>query len=236
MATPHIGCEKNDIAKTVIASGDPLRAKYIAENFLKDYKLVNEVRGMYAYTGYYKDKKVTVMGHGMGIPSMGLYSYELYKFYEVENIIRIGSAGSFNEKIKINDIVLAKSSYSKTYFPKLLNDEDISLVESSSILNETILNTAKKLDINLKYGNIITSDVFDVYADSKKFESNFKNNEYYAVEMEAFALFYVAKMFNKNASCLLTVVDSKYEDQIVSKEVREKGLNDMIVLVLESIV
>lgn len=236
MATPHIGCEKNDIAKTVIVSGDPLRAKYIAENFLKDYKLVNEVRGMYAYTGYYKDKRVTVMGHGMGIPSMGLYSYELYKFYEVENIIRIGSAGSFNEKIKINDIVLAKSSYSKTYFPKLLNDEDISLVESSNILNNSILNTAKKLDINLKYGKIITSDVFDVYTDSKKFESNFKNDLYYAVEMEAFALFYVAKMFNKNASCLLTIVDSKYEDKVVSKEVREKGLNDMIVLALESII
>ena len=99
MATPHIGCEKKDIAKTVIMSGDPLRAKYIAETFLDNYELVNEVRGMYAYTGYYKNKRVTVMGHGMGIPSIGLYTYELYNFYDVDNIIRIGSCGSFNKDV-----------------------------------------------------------------------------------------------------------------------------------------
>lgn len=236
MATPHIGCEKGDIAKTVIMSGDPLRAKYIAEKFLKDYRLVNEVRGMYAYTGYYNNKEVTVMGHGMGIPSIGLYTYELYKFYEVENIIRIGSAGSYNEKIKINDIVLAKSAYSKTYFPKLLVDKDVNEAKSSVKLNNNILNVADKLGINLKYGKIITSDVFDVYVDHDKFNKNFPNEEFYAIEMEAFALFFVAKQFNKNATCLLTVVDSKYEDIVVSKEVREKGLNDMIKLALESII
>ena len=236
MATPHIGCEKGDIAKTVIMSGDPLRAKYIAEKFLKDYRLVNEVRGMYAYTGYYNNKEVTVMGHGMGIPSIGLYTYELYKFYEVENIIRIGSAGSYNEKIKINDIVLAKSAYSKTYFPKLLVDKDVNEANSSVKLNNNILDMADKLGINLKYGKIITSDVFDVYVDHDKFNKNFPNEEFYAIEMEAFALFFVAKQFNKNATCLLTVVDSKYEDIVVSKEVREKGLNDMIKLALESIV
>lgn len=235
MATPHIGCEKGDIAKTVIMSGDPLRAKYIAENFLKDYRLVNEVRGMYAYTGYYNNKEVTVMGHGMGIPSIGLYTYELYKFYGVENIIRIGSAGSYNENVKINDIVLAKSAYSKTYFAKLLRDKDANEVESSSDLNNRILKVANKLGINLKYGKIITSDVFDVYVDSDKFSKNFPNEEFYAIEMEAFALFFVAKEFNKNASCLLTVVDSKYEKTTVSKEVRERGLNDMIRLALESI-
>lgn len=236
MATPHIGCEKGDIAKTVIMSGDPLRAKYIAEKFLKDYRLVNEVRGMYAYTGYYNNKEVTVMGHGMGIPSIGLYTYELYKFYEVENIIRIGSAGSYNEKIKINDIVLAKSAYSKTYFPKLLVDKDVNEANSSVKLNNNILDMADKLGINLKYGKIITSDVFDVYVDHDKFNKNFPNEEFYAIEMEAFALFFVAKQFNKNATCLLTVVDSKYEDIVVSKEVREKGLNDMIKLALESII
>lgn len=235
MATPHIGCEKGDIAKTVIMSGDPLRAKYIAENFLKDYRLVNEVRGMYAYTGYYNNKEVTVMGHGMGIPSIGLYTYELYKFYGVENIIRIGSAGSYNENVKINDIVLAKSAYSKTYFAKLLSDKDVNEVVSSNDLNNNILKVANKLGINLKYGKIITSDVFDVYVDSDKFSKNFPNEEFYAIEMEAFALFFVAKEFNKNASCLLTVVDSKYEKTVVSKEVRERGLNDMIRLALESI-
>lgn len=235
MATPHIGCEKGDIAKTVIMSGDPLRAKYIAENFLKDYKLVNEVRGMYAYTGYYNNKKVTVMGHGMGIPSIGLYTYELYNFYEVENIIRIGSAGSYNENIKINDIVLAKSAYSNTYFPKLLRDKDVKEVSSSTDLNNHILDVSNNLGINIKYGKIITSDVFDVYVDSNKFSKNFPDDDFYAIEMEAFALFFVAQEFNKKASCLLTIVDSKYEDKEVSKEVRERGLNNMIHLALESI-
>lgn len=234
MATPHIGCEKEDIAKTVIMSGDPLRAKYIAEHYLKDYKLVNEIRNMYAYTGYYKDKKVTVMGHGMGIPSVGLYSYELYKFFDVENIIRIGSCGSFNENIKLMDILLASSAYSKTYFDKLLTDEDVDEVESSEVLNNRILDAAKRLDIKLEYGKIITSDVFDVYVDANKFRGNFPDEVFNGVEMEAFGLFFVAKHFDKKAACLLTVVDSKYETKEVSAEEREKGLDDMILVALES--
>ena len=235
MATPHIGCEKNDIAKTVIMSGDPLRAKYIAENFLDDYKLVNEVRGMYAYTGYYKNKRITVMGHGMGIPSIGLYTYELYNFYDVENIIRIGSCGSFNKDIKLMDIVLSSSAYSKTYFGQLLTGEKIEEVGSSSVLNNKILSTSKKLNINLKYGKIITSDVFDVYTDHEKFKSNFPNDDFYAVEMEAYGLFFVARYLKKEASCLLTVVDSKFDKNEIDTQTREKGLNDMILLALESI-
>lgn len=235
MATPHIGCEKKDIAKTVIMSGDPLRAKYIAETFLDNYELVNEVRGMYAYTGYYKNKRVTVMGHGMGIPSIGLYTYELYNFYDVDNIIRIGSCGSFNKDVKLMDIVLASSSYSKTYFGKLLTGEEIDEIESSKILNEEILKTAKKLNIDLKFGKIITSDVFDVYTDHEKFRSNFPNDNFYAVEMEAYGLFFVARHFKKQASCLLTVVDSKFDKNEISSQKREKGLNDMILLALESI-
>lgn len=235
MATPHIGCEKKDIAKTVIMSGDPLRAKYIAETFLDNYELVNEVRGMYAYTGYYKNKRVTVMGHGMGIPSIGLYTYELYNFYDVDNIIRIGSCGSFNKDVKLMDIVLASSSYSKTYFGKLLTGEEIDEIESSKILNEEILKTAKRLNIDLKFGKIITSDVFDVYTDHEKFRSNFPNDNFYAVEMEAYGLFFVARHFKKQASCLLTVVDSKFDKNEISSQKREKGLNDMILLALESI-
>lgn len=234
MATPHIECEKKDIAKTVIMSGDPLRAKFIAETYLEDYKLVNKIRNMFAYTGYYKGKRITVMGHGMGIPSIGIYSYELYKFYDVENIIRIGSCGSFNPKIKILDILLASSAYSKTDFDLLLTGEEKNEVSSSKILDDKILNVAINKNIDVKYGKIITSDVFDVYVDPEKFRSNFPVEEFNGVEMEAFGLFYIAKYLNKKAACLLTVVDSKYENKEVSSSDREVGLKNMIELSLEA--
>lgn len=235
MATPHIGCEKEDIAETVIMSGDPLRAKYIAERYLTDYKLVNEIRNMYAYTGYYKGKRITVMGHGMGIPSIGLYSYELYKFFGVENIIRIGSCGALDESIKLLDTILVTKAYSRTDFDLLLTGIERNKMESSKELNENILKALKNTNINLKQGEIITSDVFDVYVDAEKFMSNFPDAKFLAVEMEAFGLFYVAKYLNKKAACLLTVVDSKYDTRAVSAEDREKGLDDMILLALESV-
>lgn len=235
MATPHIGCEKDEIAKDVIMSGDPLRAKYIAEHYLTDYKLVNEIRNMYAYTGYYKGKRVTVMGHGMGIPSIGLYTYELYNFYDVENIIRIGSCGSYNENVKVLDILLASSAYSKTNFDDLLTGEQIDEVAASEVLNNKILKTADELDVKVKYGKIITSDVFDVYVDAERFRKNFPLEKFNGVEMEAFGLFFVARHFKRDAACLLTVVDSKFENKEVSAEDREKGLNDMILLALESV-
>lgn len=236
MATPHNEAEKSDIAKKVIMPGDPLRAKYIAETYLDDYKLVNKVRNMYAYTGTYKGEKVTVMASGMGIPSIGIYSFELFKFYDVDEIIRVGTCGSFNENIKTRDVVLSTGAYSKTYFPKLLDNNEVDFVESDKSLNDKIINKSKEKDIIIKCGKTITSDVFDVYCDDiKTFEENF-SNEYLSVEMEAFGLFYLAKKFNKKATCLLTVVDSKYDNQIVSSEDREKALDDMIVLAIDSIV
>ena len=236
MATPHNEAEKSDIAKKVIMPGDPLRAKYIAETYLDDYKLVNKVRNMYAYTGTYKGENVTVMASGMGIPSIGIYSFELFKFYDVDEIIRVGTCGSFNENIKTRDVVLSTSAYSKTYFPKLLDNNEVDFVESDKSLNDKIINKSKEKDIIIKCGKTITSDVFDVYCDDiKTFEENF-SNEYLSVEMEAFGLFYLAKKFNKKATCLLTVVDSKYDNQIVSSEDREKALDDMIVLAIDSIV
>ena len=236
MATPHNEAEKSDIAKKVIMPGDPLRAKYIAETYLDDYKLVNKVRNMYAYTGTYKGENVTVMASGMGIPSIGIYSFELFKFYDVDEIIRVGTCGSFNENIKTRDVVLSTGAYSKTYFPKLLDNNEVDFVESDKSLNDKIINKSKEKDIIIKCGKTITSDVFDVYCDDiKTFEENF-SNEYLSVEMEAFGLFYLAKKFNKKATCLLTVVDSKYDNQIVSSEDREKALDDMIVLAIDSIV
>ena len=125
--------------------GDPLRAKYIAENFLTDYKLVNDVRNMYAYTGFYKGKQITIMASGMGMPSMGIYSYELYKFYDVQNIIRIGSCGGYSPDLKLFDIILSEQSFSESNFALNFNNENCHLVKSSQKLNKVIEETSKKL-------------------------------------------------------------------------------------------
>lgn len=235
MATAHNEANIGDIAKNVIMPGDPLRAKYIAETYLEDYKLVNSIRNMYAYTGTYKGKEVTVMASGMGVPSIGIYSYELYKFYDVDEIIRVGTCGSFNKDVRLRNVILSEGAYSKTYFPKLLDGNDIDYIESDKELNNKILDVAKDKNINVKYGKTITSDVFDLYVDDMdKFESNY-SGEYLSVEMEAFGLFYIAKKLGKKASCLMTVVDSKYDNGSISSEERRTSLDEMIQLALESI-
>ena len=237
MATPHIESNKEDIAPVVLMPGDPLRAKYIAENFLEDYKQVNSVRNMFAYTGKYKNKLVTVFASGMGIPSIGIYSYELFKFYNVKKIIRIGTCGSFNKDIKVLDVILSKGAYCKTYFDKLLDGGNDNYVLSSEDLNRKIMNVSKEKDIDLKYGKTITSDVFDLYCDDEdKFRSNFPNDNFLSVEMEAYGLFYIARKLNKEAACLMTVVDSLYDKKSISSEDRETSLNKMITIALESII
>ena len=236
MSTPHNEANKGDFAKTVIMPGDPLRAKYIAENFLDDYKLVNQVRGMLAYTGTYKGKEISVMAHGMGMPSVGIYSYELFKFYDVENIIRIGSCGGYKPELKLFDIVLSENVFSESNYALTLNNDDSHIVSSSKELNSIIENTAKETNTNIISGNTVSTDCFDVYmTDVNKFMKRLPENfNPVSVEMEAFALFYLAKYFNKKASCLLTVVDSYYKQQEISSEEREKSLNSMIKLGLES--
>ena len=236
MSTPHNEANLGDIAKTVIMPGDPLRAKYIADNFLKDYKLVNSVRGMYAYTGKYQGKEITIMASGMGMPSMGIYSYELFKFYDVENIIRIGSCGSYKPELKLFDIVLAENTFSEGNFALTLNNDDCHIVSSSSELNNIISSTANENNICLCRGNTVCTDCFDVYmTDVNQFLSRIPNNfNPGSAEMEAFALFYVAKMFNKKAACLMSVVDSKYIKEIATPEERQTGLNNMIKLALDS--
>lgn len=237
MATAHIESKLEDIAPIVLMPGDPLRAKYIAENFLEDAKLVNKVRNMLAYTGSYKGKKVTVFASGMGIPSIGIYSYELYNFYNVEKIIRIGTCGSFHEDIKLLDVILSKGAFCKSYFDVLLDGVDIDFIKSSADLNRQIMNAAKKNNIDLKIGKTITSDVFDLYCDDQeKFRRNFPDMNFLAVEMEAFGLFYIAKKLGKEASCLMTVVDSLYDKRSLSSEERETSLNKMIEVALESII
>lgn len=233
--TAHIESNKEDIAEVVLMPGDPLRAKYITENFLENYKIVNKVRNMFFYTGYYKNKKVTIASSGMGIPSIGIYAYELYKYYGVKKIIRIGTCGTMNKDINLLDIILATSAYSLSTFPLLFDKDTKKEYQSTITLNETIKNQAIKNNISLKCGKIITSDVFDPYIDEEKFISNFPNDNFLASEMEAFCLFYLAEKLNKEATCLLTVVDSKYQKRGLTSEEREKSLNDMIKLTLDSL-
>lgn len=232
----HCNAKKEDIAKTVLMPGDPLRAKYIAENFLENAKLVNTVRNMLAYTGTYKGKEITVFSHGMGMASMGIYCYELYKFYDVENIIRIGSCGAYSEDLNIFDTILVDKSYTEGNFAYEWNEKDCHLIESSKFLNEIIESTAKEINIPYIKGNTLCSDCFDGYLESipnliKRFP---KELNIIGAEMEAFALFYMAHYLGRKASCLLTVVDSHYKKQEISSEEREKSLNNMITLALES--
>ena len=236
MSTPHNEAKVGDIAKTVIMPGDPLRAKYIAENFLIDYRLVNQVRGMYAYTDLYKGKELTVMASGMGMPSMGIYSYELYKIYGVENIIRIGSCGVYLPELKLFDIVLSKEVFSESNFALTLNNEVCHQVAGSEALNRIIIDTAKKDNIKIFEGNTVCTDCFDLYmTDVNQFLARVPEGfNPYSAEMEAFALFYVAKMLNKNAACLMSVVDSKFIKDVATPEERQNGLNNMILLALES--
>ena len=236
MSTPHNEANLGEIAKTVIMPGDPLRAKYIAENFLEDYKLVNKVRGVYAYTGKYKGKEITVMASGMGMPSMGIYCYELFKFYNVENIIRIGSCGGYKPDLKLFDIILADKVFSESNFALTLNNEVCHIVEADSDLNNIISSTATEENINIVKGNTVCTDYFDVYmTDVNNFLERVPNDlDPVGAEMEAFALFYVAKILNKKAACLMSVVDSKYIKEIATPEERQTGLNKMIKLALDS--
>lgn len=237
MATAHNSANKGDIAKTVIMSGDPLRVKKIAEKYLDNAKLVNEIRNIYTYTGTYKGKKVTVMAHGMGIPSMGIYSYELYKFYDVEKIIRLGSCGAYVDNINLLDIILVEDSYTESNFSYTFNNEKVNVAASSKKINEKIEEISKKERINIIKGNVCTTDCFDWYMTNlNKFLNRMpKDLNIIAAEMESFALFYTAKVLGKEAACLLTVVDSHYKKQELSAEERQNSVDKMTVLALESI-
>lgn len=233
----HCNAKKEDIEKTVLMPGDPLRAKYIAENFLENSRLVNTVRNMLAYTGTYKGKPVTVFSSGMGMPSMGIYSYELFKFYDVEKIIRIGSCGAYSEDLNLFDTILVDKSYTEANFAYSWNEREEHIAEANLELNNKLEETANKLNIPLIKGNSLCNEVFDGYLDDiEGFIARFpKDLNIIACEMEAFALFYMAKYFNKQAACLLTVVDSHYKNQESTSEERERSLNNMIKIALESV-
>ena len=234
--TPHNEAKKEDIAKIVLMPGDPLRAKYIADTFLKDVKLVNSVRNMLGYTGTYKGKRLTVFASGMGMPSIGIYSYELYKFYDVDTIIRIGSCGAYTEELNLLDTILVDNSYTEGNYAFELTGEEKHIDSSNAEVNSIIENTAKELDIPYVKGNILCTDCFDYYVkDVNELIKRFpKDLNIIGAEMEAFALFYNAHYLGKKASCLLSVVDSHYKHEEISAEERQTSLNSMITLALES--
>ena len=232
--TAHNEAKIGEIAKTVLMPGDPLRAKYIAENFMQNAILVNQVRGMLAYTGEYKGKEISVMAHGMGMPSVGIYAYELYQFYQVENIIRIGSCGSYVPEINLLDIVLVEESYTEGNFAYNFQNEKCNKAYGTKELNEAIEQMADKLKIPIQKVDAFCSECFDPYLkDMKPLMERLPQNIKVA-EMEAFALFYLAKILNKKAACLLTVVDSICKKQEMSAKLWQESLNQMINVDLET--
>lgn len=232
--TPHIEVEDKDlIAKTVLMPGDPLRAEYIANTYLENPVKFNNVRNMYGYTGTYKGKKISVMGSGMGMPSIGIYSYELFSFYDVENIIRIGSAGAYTDKLKLYDIVLAKEAYSESSFAEIVLGGKKDILKASEKLNENIKKAAKENNINIKEETIHSSDVF--------YRKNFEDYKTIrdlqgcvCVEMESFALFANAKALNKNASCIVTISDNLVTGELTTSQERQEAFNQMMELALNT--
>ena len=230
--TPHNGANKGDIAKTVLMPGDPMRAKFIAETYLENAKLVNDVRGMYAYTGTYHGKEVTVMASGMGMPSIGIYAYELYHFYDVENIIRVGSAGSYDINLPVYDLLLVENSYSDSSFARVQNNSTYDVVPSSKHLNEMILETAKEKNQKITVGTAYSTDVF--YRQEQT-SDQIKEHHCLACEMESFALFHTAKMLHKQATCILTISDHFVTGEETTAQERETGFRKMIELALDTV-
>lgn len=230
--TPHNNAKLGEIAKIVLMPGDPLRAKWIAENFLTDAKLVNDVRGMFCFTGKYKDMTISVMAHGMGIPSIGIYSYELFKFYDVDTIIRIGSAGAYSPEVKVNDIILVDQAYSEsTYADVLKVKTDNGCLTPSSDVNNVIISEAKNDNIDLKVGRCHSADVF--YRNAKVTDL-VATTKAICVEMEAFALFANANILNKKAATLLTCSDSLVTGESLDAVSRQTTFKKMVLLALNS--
>lgn len=227
----HIESKLEDISSVVLMPGDPKRCEYIARKFLANSKIVNNVRGMTAYTGFYKSKKITVFPSGIGCPSMGIYSYELFKEYNVDTIIRIGTMGGYTD-LKLKDIVLVDNSITNSNYGKYLCNYSNININGDMELNNIILNTSKELGLNIYNGNIYSSDVF--YEQNNDFKDKVAKYNVLGVEMESFALFTNAKLLNKKAATLLMVSDSFiYPDKLSSLE-REQGLDNLITLALET--
>ena len=236
--TPHINASSSDFAKTVLMPGDPYRSKLIAENFLTDAKLVNDVRGVKGYTGSYKGIPVSVMASGMGMPSIGIYSYELYNFFDVENIIRVGSAGSYKEEVKVRDIVIAQGACFDSSFDKQFElSGSFSPIADYSLL-ENCVAVAKEKKVKYHVGNILSTDAF--YGDLKDLPDYKKPVNMWskigvlAVEMEAAALYMNAARAGKKALAVCTISDSLVTGESLDALSRQNSFTEMIEIALET--
>lgn len=229
--TPHINAKADDIAKTVLMPGDPLRAKFIAENYLENVTCVNTVRNMLGFTGTYKGKKVSVMGSGMGMPSIGIYSYELFNFYDADNIIRIGSAGGIADNVKLRDIVIAMGASTNSNFAAQYKlPGTFAPIADFGLLRKAV-EAAEKLGIKTVVGNVLSSDTF--YDDNKEANSLWKKMNILCVEMEAAALYMNAARAGKNALCILTISDHVFTGEALSAEDRQNTFREMMEIALE---
>ncbi len=233
MGTAHIEAKKGEIAKTVLMPGDPLRAKFIADNFLEDVKQFNNVRGMLGFTGTFKGKEVSVMGSGMGMPSIGIYSYELFTEYDVDNIIRIGSAGAYTDKLNLYDVILVESAWSESTFADVVLGEKTEVLESSESFNKVARETAKEENIEITECRIHSSDIF-YRKNYDDYISIRDNHEALCVEMESFALFANAKATGKNGACILTISDNLVTHEATSAEERQNAFTKMMELALNT--
>ena len=234
--TPHINAPKGAFAKTVLMPGDPKRARYVAEKFLQDAKLVNDVRGIQGYTGYYKGVKVSVMASGMGMPTMGIYSYELFNAYDVENIIRIGSIGAIREDIKLNDILVAVSASTNSNYGRNFHLDGIISGSASYTLIKEVDKTIQKLGFQdkVKFGQILSSDTF--YTDEPGNDLKWAKMGIMGVEMEGYSLYLNAARAGKNALVLATVSDHLIKKQYLPAEERQFSFDEMIMVALETAV
>lgn len=232
MSTPHIEAKETQIAPVVLMPGDPLRAKVIAETYLENVIQFNTVRNMFGYTGTYKGKAISVMGSGMGMPSIGIYSYELFKFYDVETIVRIGSCGAYTDELALYDVILATGAYSESSYANTQAGQALPDTLYPDIkLNEQLEKAALELKIPLKKGIIHSSDVF--YRENfKDYERIYQEKNAIAVEMESFALFHNAHILNKKAACLLTVSDSLVTHEATTPEERQNAFTQMMEVAL----
>ena len=229
--TPHIKATEGAFAKTVLMPGDPLRAKFIAETFLENAQLITSVRNMLGYTGTYKGVPISVMGSGMGMPSIGIYSWELYKFFGVENIIRVGSAGSYKAELEVRDVVLAECAVTQSNYAFEQNGETAKTLYPNQTLNEAIRKKAAELGVNLKMAKVHSSDAFYT-ADSWQVIAERTGTD--CVEMESFALFHNASVLGKQAATLLTISDSFVSKQKLDPEERQRSFSEMMRLALET--
>ena len=231
MATPHIAAKKGDFAKTVLMPGDPLRAKFIAENFLENAVLVNNVRGIQGYTGEYKGKRVSVMASGMGMPSISIYAYELYNFFDVENIIRVGTAGGMNGDVHIRDIVLGQGACTDSNFASQFGVNGTFCPIADFGLLKKAYEISEEMGLTTHVGNLYSTDVF--YNDDSTNTEKWSKLGVLAVEMEAAALYMTASRFGKKALAVCTVSDHLITGESTSAEERQTTFTDMMKLALE---